>query len=188
MSLRNISRRRKWIMLAGLALTGILIWWAQVFDPVQSDMTEIREDIERFTQERDRLSAEIEKVTALIAANPVDPAELARYQEVKVDGKRIEEVNSGTQAMIQQFMEQKGLSIKTYKELPVSKWRDYAMGRIEIQFETQMQGLSDVLEYMESLNKLIRVERLTVNYRRTKQSDLLVSMQIGTLLLDEVRP
>jgi archaellum component FlaC len=188
MSLRNISRRRKWIMLVGLALTGLLVWWAQVFDPLQSDLMDIREDIDRFQTERNRLTAEIEKVTGQIAANPVDPAELARYQEVKVDGRKIEEVNAATQAMIQQFMEQKSLSIKTYKELPVSKWREYPVGRIEIQFETQMQGLSDVLEYIESLNKLIRIERLTVNYRRTKQSDLLVSMQIGTLLLEEVRP
>jgi len=90
--------------------------------------------------------------------------------------------------MLQQFMEQKGLAIKTYKELPPGKWQEYPVGRIEVQFETNMQGLSDTLEYFESLNRLVRIERLTINYRRTKQSDLLISMQIGILLLEEVRP
>jgi len=184
----RITRRRKWILSGALALTCILVWWAQMYEPFQERLADVRDDIDVYTAERDQLTGQIQKLTGLIGTNPVNATEQARYQQVKIDGKKIEEVNAVVQSMLQQFMEQKGLAIKTYKELPPGKWQEYPVGRIEVQFETNMQGLSDTLEYFESLNRLVRIERLTINYRRTKQSDLLISMQIGILLLEEVRP
>ena len=184
----RITRRRKWILGGALFLTCLLVWWAQVFEPLQERLTDIQSDIDTYTSERNQLTEQMKKLTGLIQTQPVDPAEQARYQQVKIDGKKIEEVNAAVQSMLQQFMEQKELAIKTYKELPPGKWQDYPVGRIEIQFETHMQGLADTLAYFESLNKLVRIERLVINYRRTKQSDLLVSLQIGILLQEEVRP
>ena len=59
---------------------------------------------------------------------------------------------------------------------------------MELQIETGMQGVSDLLEYLEKLNKVIRVERFSVSYRRKKDADLQISLQIATLQMEGIKP
>ena len=175
-------------MGTALLITGFLVWWAQVLDPMQERIQELNAEILDRETAIVQLTQQHEKLVEFVRTESDGEKAVAQFSGLTVEGKRIEDVNANTQSALQQLLDQKGVSIKTYKELPPSKWREQNMGRIELQFETYMQGLSDVLEQIESLNKLIRVEKLTITYRRTKQSDLNVSIQIGTLFPEGIRP
>ena len=100
----------------------------------------------------------------------------------------VEEISAGTQSILQQFLDKNTIPIKAYKDLPASKWREHPISRVELQIETGMQGVSDLLEYLEKLNKVIRVERFSVSYRRKKDADLQISLQIATLQMEGIKP
>ena len=113
---------------------------------------------------------------------------MARFDALKIDGKTLEELSAGTQSILQQFLDKNTIPIKAYKDLPASKWREHPISRVELQIETGMQGVSDLLEYLEKLNKVIRVERFSVSYRRKKDADLQISLQIATLQMEGIKP
>ncbi len=179
-------RRRMMIGTAGV-ICGILICWAQIVDPLQEQKTELSEQLEKLSLERDQLAQKLKNVVEFNEAHKSAENEIARYDALKIEGKTLEELSAGTQSILQQYLDKNSIPIKAYKDLPSAKWREHPISRIELQLETGMQGVSDLLEYLETLNKVIRVERFTVSYRRKKDSDLQVSLQIATLQMEGIK-
>ena len=185
-----LGQKRKRILTFGVAglICGVLIWWAQIYDPLQEQQRDLATELERLTQERFQSIEKIKKLSEFVETQKTIENDLARFDALKIDGKTPEELSASTQAIFQQFLDKHTIPIKTYKDLPVSKWREHPISRIEIQIETRMQGISDILEYLETLDKVIRIERLTVSYRRMKENDLQISLQIATLQMDGIKP
>lgn len=186
----NLGQKRKRRLIFGLAgiICGILIWWAQVYDPLQEQKKELSTEMERLTLERTQSIEKLKKLSEFVETHKAVEKEMARFAVLKIDGKTLEELSAGTQAVLQQFLDKQTIPIKAYKDLPASKWREHPISRIELQIETGMQGVSDLLEYLETLNKVIRVERFTVSYRRKKDADLQISLQIATLQMEGIKP
>jgi hypothetical protein len=185
-----LGKKRKRLVIycsAGL-ICGILICWAQVFDPLQEQKTELSAELEKLTQERNQLNEKLKKVGEYIETHQSIEKEMVRFDTLKIDGKTLEELSAGTQSILQQFLDKNAIPIKAYKDLPASKWREHPISRIELQIETGMNGVSDLLEYLETLNKVIRVERFSVSYRKKKEGDLQISIQIATLQMEGIKP
>jgi hypothetical protein len=182
------KRKRRLIFGAAGVICGILIWWAQAYDPLQEQKMDLSSELERLTQERVQSIEKLKKLSEFVETHKSVEKELARFDVLKIDGKTLEELSASTQAILQQFLDKHSIPIKAYKDLPASKWREHPISRIELQIETGMQGVSDLLEYLETLNKVIRVERFTVSYRKKKDADLQISLQIATLQMEGIRP
>ncbi len=183
------QKRKRQVFFALIGLVcGILIWWAQVCDPLQEEKGDLSTELERLTRERDRFVRDMKEVTGYIESHKPVENEMARFDALKIDGKTLEDLSAGTQSILQQFLDKNTIPIKAYKELPASKWREHPISRVELQIETGMQGVSDMLEYLETLNKVIRVERFSVSYRRKKDADLQISLQIATLQMEGIKP
>jgi hypothetical protein len=182
------KRKRRLIFGVAAVICGMLIWWAQIFDPLHEQKNDLFTELERLTQERDQSIEKLNKLTEFVETQKDVENELSQFDVLKIDGKTLEELGASTQAILQQFLDKHAIPIKAYKDLPASKWREHPISRIELQIETGMQGISDLLEYLETLNKVIRVERFTVSYRRKKDSDLQASLQIATLQMEGIKP
>ena len=185
-----LGKKRKQRVILGSAglICGILICWAQVYDPLLEKKTDLSIELEKLTQEHDQLTAKLKTVTEYIETHQAIEKEMVRFDALKIDGKTLEELSAGTQLILQQFLDKNAIPIKTYKDLPASKWREHPISRVELLIETGMQGVSDVLEYLETLNKVIRVERFSVSYRRKKDADLQITFQIATLQMEGIKP
>ncbi len=185
-----LGRKRKQRLIFGVSavICAMLVWWAQVYDPLKEQKTDSSSELERLARERDRSIEKLKKLTEFVETHKSGENDLTRFDALKVDGKTPEELGAGTQALLQQFLEKHAIPIKVYKDLPPSKWREHPVSKIELQIETRMQGVADLLEYLETLNKVIRIERLTVSYRRMKDNDLQISIQIATLQMEGINP
>jgi hypothetical protein len=182
------KRKRRFIYLSIAVICGVMIWWAQFYDPLQEQKTELSNELERLTQQRAEAADKLEKLTEFIDSHKDVENEMVRFDALKIEGKTLEELSASTQAAVQQYLEKHTIPIKAYKDMPAAKWRDHPISRIEFQIETGMQGVADLLEYLETLNKVIRVERFSVSYRRKKDSDLMISLQIATLQMEGIKP
>ncbi len=179
------QKRKRELLLWGVAfICGVLIWWAQAYDPIREQKNELATTREHLTAESGQLTEKQKKLTEFIAAHKSITQKMSRFEGLKVEGKTIEALSASTQAILQQYLDKQKIPIKAYKEMPAGKWRGHAISQIELQFETKMQGLSDLLEYLDSLNKVVRIDRLTVVYRHMKDSDLFVVLQIATLQME----
>jgi hypothetical protein len=182
------KRKRRLIFGVATVICALLIWWAQIFDPFLEQKKDLFMELERLNQESAQSIEKLKKLSEFIETQKGAESELAKFDVLKIDGKTLEELSASTQAIFQQFLDKHSIPIKAYKDLPAGKWREHPISRIELQIETGMQGISDLLEYLETLNKVIRVERFTVSYRRRKDSDLQISLQIATLQMEGIKP
>jgi len=185
-----LGQKRKRLLIFGVAgvICGMLLWWAQGYDPLKEKKTDLSTELERLTQERDRSIENLKVLTEYVETHKGAENELTRFDALKIDGKTLEELGASTQAVLQQFLEKHAIPIKIYKDLPPSKWREHPVSKIELQIETRTQGVADLLEFLETLNKVIRIERLTVTYRRMKDNELQISLQIATLQMEGIKP
>jgi hypothetical protein len=49
------------------------------------------------------------------------------------------------------------------------------------------QGLADLLERLEYLEKAISIEKFSVDYRKSKEMDLRVSLELGALFVEGLK-
>lgn len=182
---RRISRNRRIFWTVGLVLSAWLSWWVQIADPLSDRLKEQKETIAKLRQENERLSQRIERFAAYeeVSSELIETFR-AKKQQV-IPGSKLEEVNPSIQSAVQEIAEKTGISIKSYKDLPAGQWKGHAVARIEVQSETTTENLAKFLEAVEATQKLIRLERLVVSYRKVKGFELSVTMQIGALYLEE---
>ncbi len=176
--------KRKLLLVPSLLMTIVLVWWAQWYDPMSGQLQDLQVDIERIQEKVVRQSEKLKRLTEQIQEEGNIDRRLSELSKLRIVGKRIEDVHAATQSLFQQIFEKNGVAIKTYKELPAGKFRSQTLARIEIQFDTNLKPLSDILEQIDAIPQLVQVEKLTIHYRRTKETDLNVVLQIGTLMIE----
>jgi hypothetical protein len=186
-------RMRRWILGCGLVFTGLAVWWVQFYSPMQERLVDLDLEAARVLQQRESLSGKIDKLSGEEKDGKKTEADLERLAGLMVAGGSLEAVNAATQAAVQAFLETKEITLKSYKEVGAVKWRGHTVGRVEFQFSTDLQGLSDVLELVEGFKQAVRIESLTINHTRArrkgaaKDEPLTVSLQLGTLFVQQLK-
>jgi len=181
------NKMRLWILGGILIIISVLVWRVHVWSPLQDQKDELEVELSLVSQEHDRLAQRLERFSDTEQDHRKMEETLAQFTGLVVQGSSPEEVSAHTQLWVQEFLENRGLSLKAYKGLSPSKWRDYPLSRVQFQLGATTQGLSDLLESLENMEKAIRIEKLSVNYRRSRENDLLVSLNLGTLFVEGLK-
>jgi hypothetical protein len=187
------KRWRRWILGCALVITCLAVWWVQFHAPMQEQLGDLDFEAARVLQERESLQRKVDKLSGEEKDLKQAEADLHRLSGLMVEGNTIEAVNAATQAAVQGFLETKEITLKSYKEVGAVRWRGYTVGRVEFQFSTDLQGLSDVLEFIEGFKQAVRIESLTINHTRSrrrgvaKDEPLTVSLQLGTLFVQQLQ-
>jgi len=181
-----MTKNKRQIILSVLLICAMIsVWWVQICSPLKDRLDELSSDYEIAVQKKDRFTNRITNLSKPGKGSRQTSKEIAQFNNLLVDGKSIEEVNAFTQIMFQKFLESKEILLQTYKELRPLKWRDYKVGSVQLQMQMSINGLSDLLEYINSLKKVIRIEKLTINYSKRKENQLHVVLQLGTLFVEK---
>ncbi len=181
------KKTRHWILGSVLIFISCLVWWTYLFSPLQDQKNEFAVDVSKAEQESDRLNLRMQKLSEKKQDNRESKEMLSRFAALVVPGKSLEEVSSHTQQWVQEFLKNYDLSLKSYKGLSPSMWQDYSLSQIEFQLEASIQGLSDLLEDLEKIEQAVRIEKLSVNYRRSRENDLRVTLRLGTLFVEGLK-
>lgn len=177
------NKKRQIILSALLFIVFVSVWWVQIFSPLDERSNELNDNYELVMQKRDRIKLKIQELSKAGGESQQTDKEVALFNSLLVDGKNIEEVNAYTQILFQKLVESKEILLKSYKEQSSLKWRDYQVGIVQLNMQTTISGLSDLLEYIESLKQVIRIELLTVDYTLRRSKSINVSLRLGTLFV-----
>ncbi len=186
--MKPISKtRRQLFLFTALILTSIFVWWGYVYSPLRELKNELKVDVSKKSQERDLLEQRLKKLSGKEQDNKKMKESMARFSKMVVPGNSLEEVTVYTQQWIQEFLKNYSITLNSYKGLSSTKWQEYPLSRVEFQLSANTQGLSDLLEDLEQMEKAVRIEELSVNYRRSRESDLRVSLRLGTLFVEGLK-
>ncbi len=190
------KRNRELLLVLAAIIMGIAVWWVYFYAPRQEQISEIQSETEltemkirSHRKQLKKLKREIEDLKEAARVEAEKAGGVGKEEALKrllVTGRTIEEVNAASQGAFQEFISEHGVDFKSYKELSPSKWGDYKVGRLQFQLSTDTQGLSDLLAYFDNLEKAIRIDRLTINYRRGKKAALIVNLHLGTLFVGDL--
>ncbi len=183
--MKPISKKMRHLFLGtALILTAVLVWWGHIYSPLLEQKDELVLDISKKSQRYDLLEQRLRKLSKKRQNNQKEKASMARFSKLIVPGNSLEDVSAHTQHWVQEYLINYDLTIKSYKGLSPSKWQGYPLAQVEFQLGANTQGLSDLLEDLEKMEKAVRIEKLSVTYRRSKENDLRVSLRLGTLFVE----
>ncbi len=175
------NRRR----LSGLVIffLTVMVWWNYGMAPLKLQQELVGEELAMLNMEKERLLLRQTNLSSMDLDGTALNQELVGLGRLMIGGRRVEEVNAATHLQIQEILERHGLSLKSYRELGVTPWRSHQLGRIQVQLDTNMQGLANLLLSLDELEKTVRVDNLTVRYRRTRGDDLQILLEFSTLFI-----
>jgi hypothetical protein len=174
-------------LCCALILVIVLVWWGLFYSPLQDERGNLEVAVLKVSQKNVRLEQRWKKLSKM----QPDPRKAQKTQigipRLLVPGNNLKEVSVHTQEWFQEFLRSYDLSLKSYKELPPSMWGRYPLSRVQFQLDTNIRGLSDLLEDLENMELAVRIEDLSVSYRRNKEKDLRVSLNLGTLFVEGLK-
>ena len=177
-------RTKQWIAGGVIILLSVLVWYVYLYNPLKEKnnafVSKSRVYSDRIDQLKLRLKI-LEKTEKNFTSKHND---LTRFSKIMIYGKSIDEINAETQILFQNFFEKNEITLTSYKVLSASKWKNHDLGRVEFNIMTSMAGLDRILNYVENLDKVIRVENLNINYIGKKMNSLRVYLRMETLFLD----
>ena len=178
---------RQWLLCSALILAIVLIWWGLFYSPLQDEKGDLEVAVSRVSQKRVLLKQRLKKLSKA-EKNPLTAQETPdSTSRLMVPGNSLKQVSVHTQQWFQEFLRSYDLSLKSYKELSPSMWGKYPLSRVEFQLDTNIRGLSDLLEDLEKMELAVKIETLSVSYRRGKEKDLRVSLNLGTLFVEGLK-
>lgn len=181
----RISRKRRLAWTLGVIAAALLSWWAQLYDPLRERLDEQQAAMAKWRMENERLQHRIDRLSEYAEPPAALIQELQNRRSLFIPGRAVEEVNAGIQTVLQEVADRSGATLKSYKNLPSRSWKDHTLAQVEVQMETTTEHLAAFLEALGTLKKLVRVEKMTVSYRKTKGAELLVTIQAAALLLED---
>jgi len=149
-------------------------------------MDGISTELEKESLELFQLKKRLKKISRVLEGYKGKDDYLKRVSDVFTEGNTLVELNAEVQARLQQFLENHEISLTAYKELPPRKWREYPVGILEFQLSTSIQGLSDLLRFLETLKGTTGIDMMTISYRSSSNQSLIISLRVGTLFVNEI--
>ena len=186
--MKPINKRvRQWFLCSALILAPVLVWWVILYSPLQTQRDKLEAAVSKDSQENVLLKQRLKKLFKKKQDHQEIQATLAGISRLAVPGNSPAEVSAHIQQWVQEFLQNYGVSLKSYKGLTPSNWQEYPLSRVEFQLGANIRGLSDLLEILEKMEKAVRIEKLSVNYRHSKENDLRVSLNLGTLIVEGLK-
>ncbi|SPD73463.1 hypothetical protein PITCH_A190039 [uncultured Desulfobacterium sp.] len=186
--MKPINKRvREWFLGCALIVAAVLVWWIHVYSPLLDRGDELKAEIDKDSQQRDRMTQRLEKLSATKDSPAKIEEKVGRLMTRLIKGETLDEVSIHTQLWLQEFMQTHALALAAYKGLSPSKWRNYPLSLVEFQLSATTQGLSDLLEGLENMGQAVRIERLEVNYSRNREYDLSITLQLGVLFVEGIK-
>ncbi|GEM_PF-2177706 len=178
------KRAKQWVSGGIIIVLSVVIWMVYFYTPLKAKestiITQCNLYNERIKQLKHRLIV-LERSEKECVSKGND---LTRFSKIMVYGGSVDDINAETQIMFQKFFEKNNMILTSYKVLSSSKWKKYDIGRVEFNLLTSMTGVDRLLKYIENLDKVIRVEKFSINYTGRKVDPLRVSLRMATLFLD----
>ncbi len=182
--LKRLGKRdRQWLLGTALLLVLLLVWWLYVYGPRQERCRELALQLQQAGERNELLKSRYERLQKHKDQHGDADRRLAGLTARIVKGKNLEEVNAKVQAGFQKFLEEHEISLASYQSLSPLKWRAYQLGRLRFRLDTDMEGLAAMLRYLEELDRAVRLQTLNINYRRSKNASIRVTVELATLFL-----
>ncbi len=178
------KRNRQWLMGGILSILIILLWWVYLYSPAQAKIADIKDQQSIYIDKRKKVVKKIDELNKTHSDNMIQDNEMNDFANLIINGKNLEEVNSAIQIKIQNFIEKNDILLNKYQVLKSGKWKGYSIGKLQFSLRTYHKGLSDLLKFIEDMKKLVRIERMNLNYRKSKNFKLNVDLRLETLFVD----
>ena len=182
--LRISKRGRQWLLGLVLILILFLIWWLYIYGPRREKHQELSLSFQQASERNQLLKNRYERYLKHKSENNPAGQPLSGLTAKLISGKNLEEVNAKVQTGFQKFLEDHDISLASYQSLPPLKWRHYQLGRLRFRLDTNMEGLANMLSYLENLDKAVGLQTLNINYRRSKNAAIKVTLELATLYLE----
>jgi len=184
--MKRISKRsRQWLLGLAILVTAILIWWVYDYEHQVSQLTFTEDAVQQAREHHEMLNNRLQRFSADEKKQQVQNKQLEILETRIIPGKSIEEVSAQVQTELQKFLDDHDISLTSYQAMAPGKWRDYKLGKMQFRLSTTTRKFSQVLEYMEKLDKAVCVTGLNIRYQKRKKGLLNVTLELSTLFLEE---
>ncbi len=177
-------RTKQWVAGGVIIFLSVLIWMIYFYSPMKEKEHEIIARCKLYSERIEQLKHRFEVLKRTEKQCVSKGNDLTRFSKIMVYGGSVDDINAEIQIMFQKFFEKNHITLKSYKVLSGAKWKKYDLGRVEFNIMTSMPGIDKVLKYIETLDKVVRIERLTINYTGRNTEPLRVTLRLETLFLD----
>ncbi len=179
------KRSRQWSLGLAVIVTALLLWWFYDYEPQQSQLTFTRDALYQARERHEMFNSRLQRFLADEREQRLLSKQLEVLEAKLVPGKSIEEVNAQVQTELQKFLDDHDISLSSYQAMAPGKWRDYKLGKMQFRLSTSTQKFSEVLGYLEKLDKAVCVTGMNVRYQKSKSGLLNVTLELSTLFMEK---
>ncbi len=164
-----------------ICLLAAWVWWDTYYVSQLLEYQETLQTFESAVHRLERLKVQKNDLNTENLVNTEKQDDLKRLSGLLVGGGSAGDVNTEAQKLLRAFWDTHAIKLDTYKEIPGGKWRDNDVVKINYQFKCELDDLSVLLEFFETLEKVIRIETLNVHYLNRPEDNLQVILTLGIL-------
>jgi len=179
------KRARQWLLGLVLIMMALLIWWVYDYEPQRSQLAFTRDAVRQARERQEMLHNRLQRFSADDEKQQLQNKQLETLSAKVVSGKSIEEVNAQVQTQLQKFLDDHDISLSSYQAMAPGKWRDYKLGKMQFRLSTTTRKFSQVLDYLEKLDKAVCVTGMNVRYQKRRKGLLNVTLEISTLFMEK---
>ncbi|MEA3241797.1 MAG: GspMb/PilO family protein [Pseudomonadota bacterium] len=183
--MKRISKRsRQWLLGLVLILTALCIWWVYDYEPRRSQLAFTEDALRQERERHEMLTSRLQRFSADDKKQQSQNQQLEALSARIVPGKSIEEVNAQAQIELQKFLDDHEISLTSYRAMAPGKWRDYKLAKMRFSLNITTREFSRVLEYLEKLDKAVRVTGMNIRYRKRKTGLLRITLELSSLFME----
>lgn len=178
-----LNNRRLRFTISGLLIFFLsgLVWYNVLYQGLQKQLDTLNSKYQVSSHRLLRLESKKKRLEQQNIVNREKQKDLQRLSNLLVGGDSMVDVNTEAQKLLRSFWEKHKIKLDTYKEIPGKKWRENNVIRLNYQFKCELEDLSEMLNYFEKMQKVIRIETLNIHYLKRKNDNLQVIITLGVL-------
>ncbi|MBC8439034.1 MAG: hypothetical protein H8D87_05045 [Deltaproteobacteria bacterium] len=157
------------------------VWWSTLYTGLMEELDGLKSEQQVSLNRLERLQSKKEALWQENLVNREKQKDLQRLSNLLVGGNSAVDVNTEAQKLIRSFWDEHAIKLDTFREIPSGKWRDNVILKLNYQFTCELEDLSDLLNYFEKLEKVIRIETLNIHYLKREEDNLQVILTLGIL-------
>lgn len=176
-------------LLSGLFLLALVpaVWWNVFYKKKVAAFHSLGESYQTALHRLERLETKKKALEKDNLANREKQADLKKLSDLLV-GSASAETNTETQKLLRTFWDKHNISLDSYIEIQSTKWRDNPIVRLNYQFKCGQAELSALLNFLENLEKVIRIEKLDILYLKgNNENNIQVLLRLGILSITKDR-
>ena len=178
------KRDRQWLL--GLILIGLTVWvwWGYLYAPLKDQIQQTEDAYARQLKKKMQFKEKLHDLSAQLSDYSGGDDGISIFSDFMGKGGSLEEFNAVIQQEVQRFLDENEISLKKYRVLRPTQWMSYPLGVLEFTIQTHHQGLVVLLKFLEELPHLVRLGRVNLNYRKSRNDNLNMTFRLETLFVD----